>query len=112
EQLDGEVAERRVGLGARDMREAALRVADLPVGQRDVSLGFSGNRVDEVGGADRNTEIGKVVIMKQRGLVPGDPEGPSAPVIIFEQRVVMRLVFERDGSRRWWLGAGRQRQKE
>src|SRR5437879_13016169 len=79
---------------------------------RDVSLGFSGNRVDEVGGADRNAEIGKVVIMKQRRLVTGDPEGPRARVIIFEQRVVMRLVFKPDWSRRGRSGAAGPRKKQ
>ena len=96
EQFDGDVVEGSVGFVAGDMREAAARVADLAVSHDQMSFGFALNGIDDVGGTERNVNVGYIVLMEKRGFVRGDAHAENADVIVFQDEMMMRLF--RDGD--------------
>jgi len=54
--------------------------------------------VDDVGGAERDVEIGHVVLMEKGGVVGGDAYAENADVIIFKDEMVVRFLGDGNGG--------------
>ncbi len=80
------------------MGEVAGGVADLAVGHHDAGFRPAFDGVDDVGGAQRNIEVGNIVLVKKRGVVRGDAYAEDADVIIFEDEMVVGLFGDGDGA--------------
>jgi hypothetical protein len=91
QQLDGDVVEYDAGIGAGDVREAAARVADLSIGQDYVDFGPAGDGIDEVSGAERDGDVGQVMLMEQRCAMRGNAYAINADVRIFKYELMMRF---------------------
>jgi len=65
-----------------------------------MGLGFALDGVDDVGGAERNVKVGDVVLMKKRRVVAGDAYAEDSHVGVFQDEMMMRLLWDRDGDRR------------
>jgi len=97
QQFDGDVVEGSVGFVAGDVGEVAGGVAELAVGHDEMSFGFALDSVDDVGGAERDVEVGDVVLMEKSGFVRRDAHAEDADVVVFEDEVV--VGFFGDGDR-------------
>jgi len=82
----------------------------LAVGHNEVDFGFALDGVDDVGGAERDVEIGHIVLMEKRGFVGGDAYAENADVVIFKDEMVVRLLGDGNGDRR--LGVRGKCQKQ
>jgi len=51
-----------------------------------MSFGFALDGVDDVSNAERNVNIGYIVLMEKRGFVRGDTYAENSNVIIFKTR--------------------------
>jgi hypothetical protein len=96
--FDSDVVEGDAGVRARDVREAAARVADLAVGHYDARFRLAGDGVDEVSGAKADVGVGQVVLVEQRGVVRRDAHAEHADVFIFKDEMVMRFLPDRNGD--------------
>jgi len=56
----------------------------LAVGHHEPDFGFALDGVDDVGGAERDVEIGHIVLMEKSGFVGGDAHAENADVGIFK----------------------------
>ncbi|PYT51431.1 MAG: hypothetical protein DMG44_02940 [Acidobacteria bacterium] len=83
---------------AGDVGEVAGRVAELAVGHYQADFGFALDGVDDVGGAERDVEIGHVVLMEKGGVVGGDAYAENADVIIFKDEMVVRFLGDGNGG--------------
>jgi hypothetical protein len=63
-----------------------------------MGFGFALDGVDDVGGAERDVEVGDIVLMEKRGFVGGDSYAEDAHVVVFEDEVVVGFLGDRDGS--------------
>src|SRR6266704_2334498 len=97
-EFDGDVVEGGVGEVSGDVREVAGGVAELAVGHQQVDFRFVLDSVDDVGGAERDVEVGDVVLVEPSGLVRGDAYAEDADVIIFKDEMVMRFFGDGNGS--------------
>jgi hypothetical protein len=77
---------------------AAGRVADLAVGHDDTGFGPTLDGVDNVGGAERNVNVGNIVLVKKRGIVRGEANAEDADVIVFKNEMVVGLLRDGDGD--------------
>jgi len=98
QEFDGDVVERSVGFVAGDVGEAAAGVAELAVGHDEVDFGFALDGVDDVGGAERDVEIGHIVLMEKSGAVGGDTYAENADVVIFKDEMVVRFLWDGNGG--------------
>jgi hypothetical protein len=105
QEFDGDVVEGEVGIVAGDVGEVAGRVTELAVGHDEMGFGFALDGVDDVSGAERDVEVGDVVLVEKRGFVGGDGYAEDADVVVFEDEVVVGFLGNGDGGGR--LGAGR-----
>jgi len=83
----------------------------LAVGHDEVDFGFALDGVDDVGGAERDVEIGHVVLMEKGGVVRGDAYAENADVGIFKNEMVMGLLGDGNGDRRLGVQGKCQKQK-
>jgi len=110
QEFDGDVVEGEIGIVAGDVGEVARGVAELAVGHDEMGFGFALDGVDDVGGAERNVEVGDVVLMEKRGFVGGDRYAEDADVFVFEDKVV--VGFFGDGNSFRSLSAQRKCKQE
>jgi hypothetical protein len=97
-EFDGDVVEGEVGIVAGDVGEVAGGVAELAVGHDEMGFGFAFDGVDDVGGAERDVEVGDIVLMEKGGFVGGDGYAEDADVFVFEDEVVVGLLGDGDGG--------------
>ena len=98
EQLDGDIVEGAAGVGAGDVGEVAGGVAELAVGHDQMGFGPALDGINDVGGAERNVQVRYIVLMEKRGAMRGDAYAEDANVIIFQDEMMMRLLWDGDGS--------------
>src|SRR6266850_2210481 len=98
QQFDGDVIEDEAGIGAGDVGEVAGGVAELAIGHDEVDFGFALDGVDDVGGAERDVEIGHIVLMEKSGAVGGDTYAENADVVIFKDEMVVRFLWDGNGG--------------
>jgi hypothetical protein len=108
QQLDGDVVECHVGFVAGDVGEAAAGVADLTVGHDQADFGFVLDGVDDIGGTERDVEIGHIVLMEKGGIVRGNAHAENADVGIFKDEMMVRFLRDGDGAG----GSGVQNERE
>jgi len=82
----------------------------LAVGHDEADFGFALDGVDDVGGTERDVEIGYIVLMEKSGAVGGDAYAENADVFIFEDEVMMWFLGDGNGDRR--LGVQGKCQKQ
>jgi hypothetical protein len=70
-----------------------------------MGFGFALDGVDDVGGAERDVEVGHVVLMEKCGFVRGDVYAEDADVFVFEDEVVVGFLGDGDGG--GGLGTGK-----
>jgi hypothetical protein len=63
QEFDGDVVEGGVGLVAGDVGEVAGGVAELAVGHDEMGFRFALDGVNDVGGAERDVQVGDVMLM-------------------------------------------------
>jgi hypothetical protein len=110
QEFDGDVVEGDVGFVSGDVGEVAGGVAELAVGHDEMGFGFALDGVDDVGGAERDIEVGDVVLVEESGFVRGDADAENADVVVFEDEVVMG--FFGDGNSFRSLSAQRKCEQE
>jgi len=110
QQLDGDIVEDQVGIGAGDVGKVAGGVPELAVGHDQVDFGFVLDGVDNVGGAERDVEIGYIVLVEKSGAVGGDAYAENADVFIFKDEMMMGFFGDGGGDRR--LGVQGKCQKQ
>ena len=110
QELNGDVVEGEVGIIAGDVGEVAGGVAELAVDHDEMSFGFALDGVDDVGGAERDVEVGDVVLMEERGFVGGDRYAEDADVVVFKDQVVVGFLGDGDGN--WSLSAHRKSEEK
>ena len=84
QEFDGDVVEGGVGFVAGDVGEVAGGVAKLAVGHDQMGFEFALDGVDNVGGAERNVEVGDVVLMEKSGFVSGDAHAEKTHVVVLK----------------------------
>ena len=85
----------------------------MSVNHHDACFGFALNRVDDVGGAERNIKIRYIVLMKERGVVSRHMDAKHADVLIFKDQMMVRFVLDGHSFRRFRCLSGEwRRQKE
>jgi len=77
------------------VREAAVGVADLAIGQHYVRFRFARDGIDGVYGTESDRNVGQVMWMKKRGFVPGKTEAENAYIGILKYKTMMRLFRHR-----------------
>jgi len=82
----------------------------LAVGHDEVDFGFALDGVDDVGGAERDVEIGHIVLMEKSGVVGGDAHAENADVLIFQDEMMMG--FFGDGNGGGGLGVKRKSEQQ
>jgi hypothetical protein len=82
----------------------------LAVGHYQADFGFALDGIDDVGGTERNVEIGHIVLMEKSGPAGGDAYAEDADVGIFEDKMMVRLL--RDGNGDGRLGVQGKCQKQ
>jgi hypothetical protein len=80
--------------------EATAGVADLSVRHHKAGFGFALDGVNDVGGTERDVEIGHIVLMEKSGLVGGDAYAENADVVIFEDEMMVGFFGNGDGGGR------------
>jgi hypothetical protein len=75
-----------------------------------VNFGFVLDGVDDIGGAERDVEVGDIVLMQQSGFVRWDTDAEDADVFVFEDEMVVRFLG--DGYTGGGLGVERECQKQ
>jgi len=99
QEFDGDVVESRAGVGAGDVGEVARGVADLAVGHHDTGFGPALDGIDDVSGAERNVDVGHIVLVKESGSVGRDAYAEDADVVVFENEMVVGFSGERNRFR-------------
>jgi len=70
----------------------------LAVGHHEPDFGFALDGVDDVGGAERDVEIGHIVLMEKSGFVGGDAHAENADVGVFKDKMVVGFLGDGNGG--------------
>jgi hypothetical protein len=98
QEFDGDVVEGGVGFVAGDVGEMAGGVAELAVGHDEMGFGFALDGVDDLGGAERDVEVGDVVLVEKSRFAGGDADPEDTDVIVFQDEMVVRFLGNGDGG--------------
>jgi hypothetical protein len=63
-----------------------------------MGFGFALDGVDDVGGAERDVQVGDVVLVEEGGFVGRDADAKDADVVIFEDEMVVGFLGNGDGG--------------
>jgi len=78
--------------------EVAGGVAELAVGHDEMGFGFALDGVDNIGGAERDVEVGDVVLVEKSGFMRGDAHAEDADVVIFKDEMVVGFLGDGNGG--------------
>src|ERR1700693_668061 len=95
--FDGDIVEDQAGIRADDVGKPPAGIATLSIGHDEMSFGFALNVINDVGGAERDIQIGYIVLMEKSGAVGGDAYAENADVSIFKDETVVRLLGDGNG---------------